>query len=132
MVCESCQKSLVSFSTLITSWSIANGWNDDEDFKDDNFEMLQVKKEVVNDFSDSNTNSSTVEISGSARNPNNRLKQCTAATQIKTETGISDSSASVPVPNTPIKSEVHEEITDTPMEEIQLKSEEVDIKDEDG
>lgn len=33
-VCDSCQNSLASFSTLLISWSITNDWNDEE-IKDD-------------------------------------------------------------------------------------------------
>lgn len=136
MVCESCQKSLASFSTLISSWYIANGWND-EDMKEDfdDFEMVQVKKENADDFSDSNTNSSTgiIDTSDSAKA---KSKNGQANIKVKTEHGgdISDStSESVNVKGIDVKKEAIDEETGMD-QDLQLKNEEIDIKpeDEDG
>lgn len=62
MVCLSCQNSLTSFSNLITTWSIASGWNDEDT---DDYDMLEVKQEDTNDVSDSDTNSSVVLVESS-------------------------------------------------------------------
>lgn len=138
MVCDACQKSLASFSTLIASWSIANGWNDDEDMKEDfdDFEMVQVKKEGFDELSDSNTNSSmgNIEVgdgSKSSKKTKSKNGQATAV-KIKTEgDGLSDSCESASVNNKEIKKEPE---GGAEMEDLQLKSEEVNIKpeDEDG
>lgn len=147
MVCEVCQKSLASFSTLVSSWLIANDWNED-DPKDD-FEKVDVKKEALNDeISDSDTNSPCaleVNTTNSATNGSATKKvkgkrgQSTSVAgsepskKIKIEIDeISDSSNSVPLNNKDVKREETEDNVETEeVEELQLKNEEIDIKDED-
>lgn len=132
MVCEPCQKSLASFWMLVSSWSIANDWNEDDEMKEDNdFGAIEVKKEDV-DISDSNTNSSSVaDISDSAKILKKPKANNEQVTKIKTENDeVSDSSESASVISKDIKKEDNEE--DVDMQDLQLKNEEVDIKDEDG
>lgn len=119
MVCFYCQKSLVSFSTLIASWSIANDWNDEE-MKEElgNYEMVEVKKEDPLELSDSTTNSScAIDFSGSVKQEIVKLK-----TEINE---ISDSAENVSVNTNDIKKDVQVN------EDEQLKNEEVDIKHDD-
>lgn len=142
VVCDSCQKSLASFSTLIASWSIANGWND-EDMKEefDEFEMVQVKKENFDEFSDSNTNSSTGIIGNSdsatkttttKKGKSNKNGQAATRVKVKTESGdvtLSDSSESVSVKHPKIKKEEQDQgrdDEDAEMKDLQLHNEEVD------
>lgn len=136
MVCDSCHNSLASFSTLIASWSIANGWNeDDEDMKED-FEMVNVKNETLDGFSDSKTNSSASFLENSGSGPSNSKNGRIEIPKIKTEIDeISDStSESVTVPKVIKKEECadQEDAVTTMNQDLRLKSEELEIKDEDG
>lgn len=124
-VCERCQKSLASFSTLVSSWSIANDWNEDDEKEDMvGLEVVQVKQENVDDFSDSNT---AIDVSNGAKIVKKAKGDQGQITNVKTESDeISDSSVSAFMNSKVIKKEQAEE------ENVQLKNEEVDIKDEDG
>lgn len=127
VVCNSCEASLYSFASLITSWSVAINWNDDDITKED-YEGYEVKKESGDEFSDSNTNSSIgiVNNSDSAKTGNGRAKRKKTNAQIKSD-DLSDSCESVNVKTKKIKSEDE----DSEMEDMQLKNEEVDIKPDD-
>lgn len=139
LVCETCQKSLASFSTLVSSWSIANGWNG-EDMKEvfDEFDVSQVKKENFDQLSDTNTNSSIsiVEASGSGQTSSNAQRKNEQDVEVKNEINdVADLSESVSVDNKIVKKEEEDEVDaigDAEMGDLQLKNEEVDIKDEDG
>lgn len=137
MVCEVCQKSLASFSILISSWSITNDWNDDEDMKEndlDDYGMVEVKKEAIDNFADLKTNSRcTVDTDDGAKVVKKIKGNDGLRTIVKIESSeISDTSDSVPVKSKGVKIEEKEEDEDSEMGDVQLKNEEIDIKDEEG
>lgn len=94
----------------------------------DNFEIVQIKNET-DLLSDSNTNSSTG-LSGSV-NSKKLGKANNGNAKIKLEGDEqSDSSECVSIMNKDLKKEENDDVQMG--DDLQLKSEEVDIKDEDG
>lgn len=118
MICDACEKSLSVFSMLVGIWSVANDWNDGEDMKDDfkNFEMFKIKQESTNDLS----NNSIEKSCNNAKTDHNKE----AAVNVKSEPPHCSDDI------TPL-SEAIQKQNDTDVD-MNLKNEEISIKEEDG
>lgn len=119
------------FSILISSWAIANDLNDEgmkEGIDDD--EMLDVKEEKDEDFLNC-----SIEISDCAKNAKNaETNKGEAIAKVKNEIDddLSESSEIFSITIQSIKEEESTERVDNEqIQDLQLKSEEVDIKNED-
>lgn len=129
-VCEVCQKSVASFQTLLASWLIANEWNEDNMKDIDKFEMME---EIIENNECSDISVTNISTTKRVKSKNGQLHGDGAGssnTKIKTEIDeISDFSLGVPLNSKHIKKV---NVEDIEFSELQLKNEEVDIKDEDG
>lgn len=116
MVCEVCQKSIASFSTLLSTWLIANDWNEYE-IKENigNFEVVEVKKENID-------NTGTLSDCNNYEASSSCIKSATISNKGHLTSSDGESSSKK------IKTESNEYAE---IDQFQLKNEEINIKDED-